>query len=285
MPSIDLVVGDHERTPEHKIDRPSLEGARMHMRDEVFPRQRFGWKDRREMSSDYAAIQQVVIASKRPNPSQVLNPNLWITKNDKGHRLIIKSPQLLPATDREGTMDDGRSRSGRPELATSLAPNSVPILARPHRSPGTTAVRPRGRSGCAERRGPNRIGVVRARTQAHVRDQPGALRQRPHWSPSSRATDGLRPRGGIACPRRPTVRPRWTRSRSRTDRDRLALILVPFLAKPHTGRAPPRPGTRRCSSWVFSSNGASRFSSCHVQRANPLPLLPKARAVVGRVVG
>ncbi len=71
----------------------------MYVRDEVFPRQRIGWKNQREVGTDYAAIQQVVIVSKCLNPSQVLNPDLWITENDKGHRLIITSLQLPPATD------------------------------------------------------------------------------------------------------------------------------------------------------------------------------------------
>jgi hypothetical protein len=102
MPSHDLVVGDDERTTEHKLDRPSLWRALMYVRDEVFPRQPIGWKDQREVGTDYVAIQQVVIVSKCLNPSQVLNPDLWITENDKGHRLIIRSLQLPPATDERG---------------------------------------------------------------------------------------------------------------------------------------------------------------------------------------
>src|SRR5450755_4311351 len=103
----------------------------MYVRDEVFPRQPIGWKDQREVGTDYVAIQQVVIVSKCLNPSQVLNPDLWITENDKGHRLIIRSLQLPPAPTRE-RLEHAAPNQGRPGLATFL---SAKFCSVPHQTP------------------------------------------------------------------------------------------------------------------------------------------------------
>ena len=65
------------------------------------------------------------------------------------------------------------------------------------------------------------------------------------WLRNSPATDGLRPHSATAFPRQQTGKLQRTRSRSRTDGDRLALNPAPIFPDPHPARPRRAPRRRR----------------------------------------